>query len=656
MRDVNSNCWDAILRMFLTAALIVLVAVCADNAEAQEDTQGWSQQERLKWYSLSQGSRLLPLTWFKAFERPGSRELLLSKKNIERHRYIPLEATDWNPHGLPLGFVVDEDTNANLKTTYFAEIHEPKWVGMTCAACHTAEIQFGQHKLRIEGAPAKADFQGFMEELVQSVRETVANTDDRFSRFSKRVLSNPDVDQIATLNDNLTNYFRWLDAVETQNTSAGKTDKFIRYGYGRLDAVGHILNKVEMLAASEKRRSIPANAPVRYPHIWGVHRHRHIQWNGMATNGLQLPLNADGSTKTVDFGALSRNVGEVIGVFADVAVGNDSLGYHASARIENLIELEGLLMRLQPPKWPNIFPVLDPAKVQSGREIYNGKGQCSTCHINVPREDLLKQIDVRKSSDERMVSLSKVQTDIWMTCNAVNFRAHTGAFTGRNESIVFGDPVVPPSSGSELNRIPGARLLRHLIIGVIVRDQTEEILGGIKKKGIPKSLFGETDGARLAKSPDVFVPTLEVWDADRKRAAQKCASSRSSLLKYKARPLHGIWAASPYLHNGSVPTLADLLLPSDQRPIFSDGIGKLGSASASIRSNEFNIGTRRFDPQKVGFETHPEAEGNTQTFSVTRAARGGFTPILGNSNSGHPYGWSLNKDEREALVEYLKSL
>ncbi|MFY0540739.1 hypothetical protein [Nannocystis pusilla] len=45
-----------------------------------------------------------------------------------------------------------------------------------------------------------------------------------------------------------------------------------------------------------------------------------------------------------------------------------------------------------------------------------------------------------------------------------------------------------------------------------------------------------------------------------------------SLQAYKARPLNGIWASSPYLHNGSVPTLHDLLLPAAQRPRASPSV------------------------------------------------------------------------------------
>ena len=54
---------------------------------------------------------------------------------------------------------------------------------------------------------------------------------------------------------------------------------------------------------------------------------------------------------------------------------------------------------------------------------------------------------------------------------------------------------------------------------------------------------------------------------------------------YANSPLDGIWARSPYLHNGSVPTLYDLLLPASERPL------------------TFYLGTREYDPEKVGFKT-----------------------------------------------------
>lgn len=80
---------------------------------------------------------------------------------------------------------------------------------------------------------------------------------------------------------------------------------------------------------------------------------------------------------------------------------------------------------------------------------------------------------------------------------------------------------------------------------------------------------------------------------------------RASWLAYKARPLNGIWATAPYLHNGSVPTLYDLLLPPEERPV------------------AFSAGRWAFDPVKVG----PVQEG--APFTVD-------TRLPGNANTGRP--------------------
>ncbi len=103
-------------------------------------------------------------------------------------------------------------------------------------------------------------------------------------------------------------------------------------------------------------------------------------------------------------------------------------------------------------------------------------------------------------------------------------------------------------------------------------------------------------------------------------------------LGYVARPLEGIWASAPYLHNGSVPTLDDLLKPDDQRPAC------------------FPLGHREYDPVKLGyvadFNNLPLAE-RTRVFMYD-------TRVPGNSNRGHTYGTHLGSDDRAALLEFLK--
>ncbi|MEJ2755323.1 MAG: di-heme-cytochrome C peroxidase, partial [Gammaproteobacteria bacterium] len=100
---------------------------------------------------------------------------------------------------------------------------------------------------------------------------------------------------------------------------------------------------------------------------------------------------------------------------------------------------------------------------------------------------------------------------------------------------------------------------------------------------------------------------------------------------YKGRPLNGIWATAPYLHNGSVPNLYEILLP------------------ATERSKTFYLGSREYDPIKVGF--------NSDASSTLPNAFKFDTSRLGNSNSGHEYGvHELNRTEKQELLEYMKTL
>jgi hypothetical protein len=114
---------------------------------------------------------------------------------------------------------------------------------------------------------------------------------------------------------------------------------------------------------------------------------------------------------------------------------------------------------------------------------------------------------------------------------------------------------------------------------------------------------------------------------------------------YRARPLAGAWAAAPYLHNGSVPTLYQLLSPHSERDV------------------RFRVVPGAFDPVRVGLD--PNADGDGFWFDTRRPAnanvghefRAGFAG--GPAEGGPQYGVigpSLSPDERWALVEYLKVL
>ncbi len=100
---------------------------------------------------------------------------------------------------------------------------------------------------------------------------------------------------------------------------------------------------------------------------------------------------------------------------------------------------------------------------------------------------------------------------------------------------------------------------------------------------------------------------------------------------YANMPLDGVWLRAPFLHNGSVPTLRDLLEPPEQRP------------------KEFYRGYDVFDQVKLGFVSNVAEENGYKFFRFD-------TSVPGNSNAGHLYGTKLTPEEKDALVEYIKKL
>lgn len=106
--------------------------------------------------------------------------------------------------------------------------------------------------------------------------------------------------------------------------------------------------------------------------------------------------------------------------------------------------------------------------------------------------------------------------------------------------------------------------------------------------------------------------------------------------EYAPRPLAGVWATAPYLHNNSVPTLAALLEPAKKRP------------------PRFTLDGGRYDVQNVGLLVVPERPGlTTLDTDDTRPEN------LGNCNKGHEgddFGTNLHDDQKRDLLEYLKSL
>ncbi|WP_340114847.1 cytochrome c [Maribellus mangrovi] len=138
-----------------------------------------------------------------------------------------------------------------------------------------------------------------------------------------------------------------------------------------------------------------------------------------------------------------------------------------------------------------------------------------------------------------------------------------------------------------------------------------------------------TDPYRLSSWPESAVKALEEWSTEEEYDSIFTHFRKTN--GYKAVPLDGIWATAPYLHNGSVPTLMDLLLEPENRP------------------KVFYRGYDVIDSLHVGFVSDVPEESGYKFFRYN-------TSDIGNSNQGHTYGTHLSLNEKKSLVEYMKTL
>ena len=144
---------------------------------------------------------------------------------------------------------------------------------------------------------------------------------------------------------------------------------------------------------------------------------------------------------------------------------------------------------------------------------------------------------------------------------------------------------------------------------------------------VPIGLIG-TDPARLDSFTEELIANQNTLGAGQWWRFKHFRKTQG----YANMPLDGLWARAPYLHNGSVPTLADLLESPGARPV------------------TFYRGDDQYDPRRVGFRSDRalSLDGRRLFLFDTR--------LPGNGNGGHAYGLTLGGEDKQALLEYLKTL
>jgi hypothetical protein len=304
---------------------------------------------------------------------------------------------------------------------------------------------------------------------------------------------------------------------------------------------------------------------------------------------------------------MARNVGEALGVGATLsffdAQGKPLQGdarYPSSVRVRDLNKIEETLQLLKPPVWPEaLLGSIDKPLAAKGKALF--EENCAGCHV--PK---VVQGPDRPVQQLHMLPVKVIGTDPGTANNIADHRFNLTSLQWDPAELAKLEVQLHPAPTAplDLSRVSVAKGLAY--VTAFVENRAYRDAGVTPEERPALDGFGLPIGVR-------------------------------ELRAYKARPLAGVWATPPFLHNGSVPTIYQLLSPQAER------------------ATTFYKGSFEYDPRHLGYRT--EAFANAFLFD---------TRITGNHNSGHEFragergngviGRLLQPQERWALLEYLKVL
>ena len=560
---LSFDVWTCVFLLSCAACLLPQPAL----AQAPRDPviyldQAWSQADRDFYYNTSQGSAVLDYAVFLNLELADNQELFRSDVNSDQYGLITQAANPrTNPEGLPVGLAKWAVSEGRWKGEY---------IGLTCAACHNAQLHYQGKLIRIDGGVGNTfDFVAYIGELNRALQATLGDA-AKFDRLAARVGASS-----ADAKADLRKRFEG-DAKRVNYYYSSVLTGPVHAGPSRMDAISAIVNRLTSIEPNIPENLFTPLAPTKPPFLWNAPQGSWTQWRGVQ----QDPIN--------------RNFTEVMGVYMLMDLSSKTVAeglFSSSAAIGNLQKIEALLSRLAPPKWPeDVFGKIDRQKARAGEALF--ANNCASCHNMWPYTWTAANKYGKRYVEVGLVPESYVGTD-------PNQFEDLRPYALTRQLAPY---VIPPFQGKDI--VP---------TGALYRTMQERIL--------------ETALSKVKLSPEEEI---------RLHGYREFPLPPPPRGVYKAAPRDGVWATPPFMHNGSVPNLYELLLPAKQR------------------SKTFYVG-REFDPIRVGLDT----SGNSGKFFYD-------TTLRGNSNAGHSFedgplgngviGPLLTEEQRWALVEYLKSI
>lgn len=490
-------------------------------------------------------------------------------QNMERFGFIADAASaSWNPHGLPIGLTAGHSRNVDHIGLDV--------VGFNCAGCHVSELTYRGKRLLIDGAPSHVDLQAYQVEFKDSFEATMRDPVKLAAlvvAFNRSLLASD-----TTANGDTSTYSADPAAKTAGDVDAAPTaDKSFRSKSSREADAADPAAALRGQTPVARFRTTVALLKAQLAYV----KNGKLLLDGTepgpgrvdafgAARNLLFPKYAMRMQSPVSFPFL-WDVPDTTQQRSEA----DAVWIHYDGSTNSILE-RNIGQAL------GMGAVFDPNTWESTLRIENlHRLEVLTHKLSAPKwpADIFGSVDGTKAK-----AGEKIFSEMCRDCHQNRLYALTDVGTDPQRANSFGQPVAG---------------------GVPFPKAIQPILDGLKARAFLD------DGVSPADQATMDAPKV-IWRATG---------------QYLARPLTGVWATAPYLHNGSVPTLWHLLHP-DQRP------------------KTFVTGNREFDPARVGYST----SGNGWAFDTSQP---------GNSNIGHTgdrYGTNLSEDRKDALIEYLKSI
>ena len=623
--------------------------------------QGWGpdlgSKHRQDYYYTAQGVGWaithMRYSWFVNLERPWGKRRFADPDAMAAYGFIVDDrVTPANPDHLPVGF-----------SRYYDPGIRDEVLDITCAACHTGGLLVTQPDgqsvgIRIDGGQALHAFTAmsvghFGPVMLGSLVATYVNP-FKFHRFAHKVLGDK-------------YYEGGQDALreELRNTigvllRAGLNEKTLKLapieeGFGRTDAIARIANMV-FGQHLDPANFHAGNAPSSYPPVWDIWKFDWVQYSASVAQPMARNLG-----ETLGTGAIY----ELSGRFGEPLPAEQR--FSTSTRLDNLHAIEGLLQKLRPPHWPeDLLGKIDVEKATAGGMLFVHTCQgCHGPHAVSPRNKAIEA--PLKSAQQphwhmKEFNIYDIGTDPTSALNFVRNTydlTRTGLTTDDVKNLLRKEHALSRERKLACDYVPGSNLAGITSTAdVCAKAGPKQADCMARKAEYDRDIESALDAINLKYiTVGQGLNYIGMLMRDKIYAEKKLSFEQQQVLNgfgmldlpqvkpiYKARPLSGMWSTPPFLHNGSVPNLYQLLSPAFER------------------QRIFFIGRREFDPVRVGLVAEP-------------LSKGGFwfdTTQPGNLNDGHEFragykawqagdgvqygvvGPALTPEQRFQLIEYMK--